>query len=104
MHKEKFKGPAIPFGAKVVFKPKDARKREQSTKFDPKGLIGVFAGYVVEAGQKWSRKMLVWNLVDFKKVNLAFDCERVPMVLQKTTHHGESGTLIANHISPEDGV
>ena len=83
MHKEKFTGPAIPFGAKVVFKPSDARKREQSTKFDPKGLIGVFAGYVVEAGQKWSRKMLVWNLVDFKKVNLAFDCEGVPMLLQR---------------------
>ena len=83
MHKEKFKGPAIPFGAKVAFKPSDARKREQSTKFDPKGLIGVFAGYVVEAGQKWSRKMLVWNLTDFKKVNLAFDCEGVPMILQK---------------------
>ena len=83
MHKEKFTGTAIPFGAKVVFKPSDARKREQSTKFDPKGLIGVFAGYVVEAGQKWSRKMLVWNLVDFKKVNLAFDCEGVPMLLQR---------------------
>ena len=28
-------------------------------------------------------KMLVWNLVDFKKVNLAFDCEGVPMLLQR---------------------
>ena len=48
MHKEKFKGPQIPFGAKVVFKPSDARERAQSSKFDPKGLYGVFAGYVID--------------------------------------------------------
>ena len=93
MHKEKFKGPAIPFGAKVVFKPSDARKREQDTKFDPKGLIGIFAGYVLESGQKWSRKMLVWNLIDFKKANLAFDCEGVPMSLQRP-HITEKAELL----------
>lgn len=27
--------------------------------------------------------MLVWNLQDFAKVNLAYDCEKVPMSLQK---------------------
>ena len=83
MHKEKFKGPMIPLGAKVIFKPSDARWREQDTKFDPKGLYGVFAGYVIEAGNRWSRRMLVWNLHDFKKVNLAFNCEKVPMLLQR---------------------
>ena len=83
MHKEKFKGPMIPLGAKVIFKPSDARWREQDTKFDPKGLYGVFAGYVIESGNKWSRRMLVWNLHDFKKVNLAFNCEKVPMSLQR---------------------
>ena len=83
MHKAKFKGPMIPFGAKVTFKPSDARSRSQDTKFDPKGLVGVFAGYVVEAGNNWSRRMLVWNLQDFAKVNLAFDCEQVPMSLKR---------------------
>ena len=63
MHKEKFKGPMIPLGAKVIFKPSDARWREQDAKFDPKGLYGVFAGHVIEAGNKWSRRMLVWNLL-----------------------------------------
>lgn len=66
MHKENFKGPKIPLGAKVIFKPSDAREREQDTKFDPKGLYGVFAGYVIESGNKWSRRMLEWNLRDFK--------------------------------------
>ena len=50
--KKKFKGPMIPFGAKVTFKPSDARSRSQDTKLDPRGLIGVFAGYVIEAGNK----------------------------------------------------
>ena len=83
MHQEKFKGPMIPLGAKVIFKPSEARRREQDTKFDPKGLYGVFAGYVIEAGNKWSRRMLVWNLHDFKKVKLAFDCEEIPLSLQR---------------------
>ena len=83
MHKAKFKGPMIPFGAKVTFKPSDARSRSQDAKFDPKGLVGVFAGYVVEAGNNWSRRMLVWNLQDFAKVNLAYDCEQVPMSLKR---------------------
>ncbi len=83
MHKEKFKGPKIPFGAKVIFKPSDARPREQDTKFDPKGLYGVFAGYIIEAGSKWSRRMLVWNLQGFAKANLAFNCEKIPMSLQR---------------------
>ena len=83
MHKEKFKGPMIPLGAKVIFKPSDARWREQDTKFDPKGLYGVFAGYVIEAGNRWSRRMLVWNLHAFKKVNLAFNCEKIPLSLQR---------------------
>ena len=83
MHKEKFKGPKIPLGAKVIFKPSDARERDQDSKCDPKGLYGIFAGYVIESGNKWSRRMLVWNLQDFAKVNLAFDCEKVPMSLQR---------------------
>lgn len=80
---ENFKGPKIQLGAKVIFKPSDARDREQDTKFHPKGLYGVFAGCVIESGNKWSRRMLVWNLQDFAKVNLAFDCEKVPLSLQR---------------------
>ena len=45
-------------------------------------MIGKFAGYVIEAGDKLSRKMLAWNLHDFAKVNYAFKCENVPMSLQ----------------------
>ena len=50
LHGENFKGEAIPFGAKVYFKPSTARKNEQDHKFDPKGIPGIFAGYEVTTG------------------------------------------------------
>ena len=37
-----FKGKAIPFGAKVFFKPTDTRDKTYNHKFDPKGIPGVF--------------------------------------------------------------
>ena len=61
MHKEKFGGKMIPFGAKVHFKPSEARKAEAPSKFSPRGIAGVFVGYVLNAGMKWGRKMLVWS-------------------------------------------
>ena len=39
-----FPGKAIPFGAKVYFKPSDARPKTYDGKFDPKGIPGIFAG------------------------------------------------------------
>lgn len=75
---EQFKGPMIPLGARVTFKPSDARERQTKIpSLTPK------VGYVIEAGDKLSRKMLAWNLHDFAKVNYAFKCENVPMSLQR---------------------
>ena len=68
-----FKGKAIPFGAKVFFKPMDTRDKTYSHKFDPKGIPGVFAGYVVTTGQSWSRKYRVWDMKEFANVNLSMD-------------------------------
>ena len=70
---EEFKGKAIPFGAKVYFKPTDTREKTYSHKFDPKGIPGVFAGYVVTVGQGWSRKYRVWDMKEFANVNLSMD-------------------------------
>ena len=66
-----FKGKAIPFGAKVFFKPTDTREKTYGHKFDPKGIPGVFAGYVVTTGQSWSRR--VWDMKEFANVNLSMD-------------------------------
>ena len=46
----------IPFGAKVYFKPSDARKAEAPSKFSPRGIAGVFAGYVLKSGMNWGRQ------------------------------------------------
>ena len=66
-----FKGKAIPFGSKVFFKPTDTRDKTYNHKFDPKGIPGIFAGYVVTTGQNWSRKYRVWDMKEFANVNLS---------------------------------
>lgn len=43
MRKETFKGKMIPLGAKVNFKPSDARKAESPSKFGPRSIQGIFA-------------------------------------------------------------
>ena len=73
MTSEDFKGKAIPFGAKVFFKPTDTRDKTYAGKFDPKGISGVFAGYVITTGQQWSRKYKVWDMAEFAGVNLSMD-------------------------------
>ena len=79
MHKEAFKGKMIPFGAKVNFKPSDARKAESPSKFSPRSIPGIFAGYEISTGMKWSRKMLVWSMATMSTINLSFDLEKVPL-------------------------
>ena len=68
-----FKGKAIPFGAKVFFKPTDTRGKTYGHKFDPKGIPAIFAGYVVATGRSWSRKYRVWDMKEFANVNLSMD-------------------------------
>ncbi|CAE7786659.1 unnamed protein product [Symbiodinium sp. KB8] len=70
---EDFKGKAIPFGAKVFFKTTDTRDKTYAGKFDPKGIPGIFAGYVIATGQQWSRKYKVWDMAEFAGVNLSMD-------------------------------
>ena len=71
---EDFKGKAIPFGAKVFFKTTDTRDKTYAGKFDPKGIPGIFAGYVITTGQRWSRKYKVWDMAEFAGVNLSSGC------------------------------
>ena len=70
-----FKGKAIPFGAKCkgVLQTHGYQDKTYSHKFDPKGIPGVFAGYVVTTGQNWSRKYRVWDRKEFASVNLSMD-------------------------------
>ena len=71
----------ICFGAKVNFKPSEARKSEAPSKFSPRSIPGMFAGYEVTTGMKWSRKMMVWSMSVMSTVKLAFDHEKLPLRL-----------------------
>lgn len=86
MHKEKFKGKMISFGAKVNFKPSEARKSEAPSKFIHRSTPGIFAGYEVTTGMKWGRKMLVWSMQVMSKIKPAFGLEKVPWVSRPTRH------------------
>ena len=92
LHGEEFKGKMIPFGALVYFKPSDARAREQQHKFDPMGIPGVFAGYSLGPGLRWSRKYRVWALCDWTKQNLAYDAGK-PIAKLRTPHYTEKVEL-----------
>ena len=75
---DRFGGKAIPFGAKVFFKPTETREPTYGGKFDP----GIFAGYVIGSGHTWSRKYRVWDLADFGSANLGMNA-KVPGFLRK---------------------
>ena len=81
MHKEAFKGKMIPLGAKVSFKPSEARKSEAPSKFSPRSVPGIFAGCEITTGMKWSRKMLVWSMSVMSTIKPAFDLEKVSLRL-----------------------
>ena len=70
---EDFKGKAIPFGVIVFFKPTDTREKTYAGKFDPKGIPGIFAGYVITTGQQWSRKYKIWDMAELANVNLSMN-------------------------------
>ena len=74
-HGEYFKGKVIPLGAKVFFKPSTTRSNPYSDKFDPRGIPGIFAGYEINSGHRWSRKYHVWALNEFANISLAFDAK-----------------------------
>ena len=65
-----FEGKAIPFGAKVIFRPPSTIDVAK-TKFDPPTLSGIFAGDEVTPGYSWSGIYRVWLLSDFVGYSLA---------------------------------
>ena len=83
MHDDPFAGEQVPFGALVFFKPSPTRENPFSDKFDPKAVPGIFAGYELNAGMRWSRKYAVWALMDFVTASLAYDCEGIPLKLKQ---------------------
>ena len=60
--------PLIPFGAKVRYRPA-ATDPHGNAKLDPMGVVGVFLGYVKDAGGKISGRAHVAALSEFRNLN-----------------------------------
>ena len=81
MHGDHFGGKSIPLGAYVHFKTSPTR--DDTHKFAPRSMRGVFAGFELWSGMRWSGKMLVWELDKFLDADLTMECKSVPMSLRR---------------------
>ena len=69
-HEAPFPGKLIPIGSKVIFKP-SAAKQDSPSKMEPAAITGIFAGYELTPGCKWSGMYMVWSLEDFAEMDLS---------------------------------
>ena len=60
-HGEPFYGKLIHIGAKIIIKPSET-KCDSTSKMEPTSIIGVFAGYELASGCRWSGIYMVWSL------------------------------------------
>ncbi len=71
---EDFPGKRLPFGCLVSYIPSQTKGLSGSVaKWDPSAREGIFAGYKLRPGYKWSGIYLVWDLRDFFGVSLQRD-------------------------------
>ena len=62
------KGPIIPFGAQVEYKPSQQTDIQRLHQFGKKVLAGIFLGYVQHSGGGWTGDLLI---ADWQQVELA---------------------------------
>ena len=75
---EEVAGKLIPFGATVLFKPSPTRRMH--SKFRPKGILGIFAGYKFFPGGHWAKRYMVWPIRMFRGTCLREDAGLEPCV------------------------
>ena len=69
LHGEPFYGKLIPVGAKVFIKPSET-KGDTTSRMEPTSIAGVFAGYELSSGCRWSGIYMVWSLEEFIDIDL----------------------------------
>ena len=62
-----FKGPKIPFGAEVLYKPSGDSDVKKLSRFGSKMLPGIFLGYVQHSGCGWQGDLLVLDQEEISK-------------------------------------
>ena len=92
-HKEHFKGERLPFGCAVRYLPNRTKKekkkgkivyKDKQAKWDARSRMGIFVGYDMHPGYKWSKRYLVWDLDAFKG---AIFSQRLPRCLPNLPNH-----------------
>ena len=71
-HGVPFHGRLIPLGARVTFKPNTTKKTDVQ-KMGPQTIDGIFVGYVLDPGLKWSGEYMAIALDDFANKSLAIN-------------------------------
>ena len=69
-HGEPLSGKLIPLGAKVIIKPSET-KGDSTSKMEPTSITGVFVGYELASGCRWSGTYMVWSLEEFADIDLS---------------------------------
>ena len=64
---EKFKGPNIPFGARIDYWTGPKLKPKKDLRFDPTSNPGVFLGYAMQPGFVWRNEFLVASCLSFER-------------------------------------
>ena len=92
-----FPGTACPCGCLVMFKDSTDRRNTPNRNWDPKGLMGVFAGYKLHPGYSWKDEYLVWELESFRSSDLR---------TTSTSWHQNVGTPHVTKVclSPPEGI
>ena len=65
---EPFKGPRIPCGAEIKYVPSYKKDKDRCHQLGTKTLSGIFLGYKMHAGGKWSNELII---LDWEQLNSA---------------------------------
>ena len=62
-----FDGPIIPFGAEVKFYPVSSKDQDRVQRFGTHVLPGIFIGYALNAGRRWTGDLLMVDTEDLQR-------------------------------------
>ena len=85
-----FKGPILPFGCEILYKPSSAKVQNQMHPFGSKMLHGIFIGYYLEDGGRWHNGDLM--VADWEDIGQAERASEIPI---RRLHHKEVKLPIA---------
>ena len=71
-----FKGPVIPFGAKVQYHPISVKDLSQLHPFGPKVLPGIFLGYALHAERIWKGDIVVADIEELEQMDASEICAK----------------------------